>query len=1309
MADERGPSATARRPLDATSSVGGLAPTTGQRIEEQNFADATTSFDPAHPRIWTAPAESTSSAVYRQLLGLNPFKTSYLSLYRSLHGWQDRSVACVGLLCATAAGVPLPLIGVIFGHIISSFPPAEDALRTRIIQLLGVAVAYLVLTALYATSFGLTGEKIAIRTRERLLDCLLHLDQAYLDTHDLDVTSLLSEKVDVIHAGCSEKVGIFIQSMSYFSAAMVVGFILSPRLTGILLAAVIPALVIVTTGTRHYGSIYSKKTATHGAAANSIVENALRSAKVVQAFGMMDALCSRHSEALDRKVSASVRKAIVAAVQVGCIYFIAYSVNGLAFYVGSRMAVAGEAGGNAGTIFAVVFLILDASLVVAQFAPFLETFAQAAAAQETIQGLLDAVSTTERSESPKQALPSPQHDLHGCAIQFKNVSFAYPARATIKALDDLNLTIQPGSFTALVGTSGGGKSTLVALLTGQYRAYSGSITIGTQELRESDMVATRAQIAIVEQEHELFTGTIEDNILHGVRNKNLTPADLTLRCNEAVQAANIDFLDSLPDGISTRLNDGMQLSGGQRQRVCLARALIRRPAILILDEPTAALDARSEMAVMSAVHSAAASGVTVLMVAHRLSTVLNADHIAVFSEGTVVEQGSPTELSDSDGVFTSLLNAQSTTMDNSNDSDGSRETLFQNDGFKDEPNGKSSSRKSEVDETQCRPADDNAISSRTVVAQVVTNLKPDLFIVVIGLFASVASGGLLLGEAILFGNLVALLNNGPDSLDFQKRANFFCLMFFVVGCVGLASWVGSGTAFGIASTRSVSRIQRKLLRRLLHLDMQWYATPGRAVHSLMSAFTKDSGDLSCLSGPALGTIFTTITSVAGGMILALCVAWKIAIVLLSAVPVMIAAGFIRIKILAMADTRRREAYKEATNLAAEACRYRSTVTVFGLEDHIVKNYRTALKIPYERGRWFAIFSNLILAISLSITYFVYALAYWWGARQVRNGNYTGKEFFTVLPAMLFSAQSAGQLFSLSPEIARARGAAVSISKLLCSQAHILADTKDEALVASSVVESQLEKSDDNTAHIVFDHASLSYSVAESRMVLRDISFTVRRGESVALVGPSGAGKSSAIALIERFYDTTSGSVRIDNEDIRHMDVRALRDRCGLVSQDPDLLPGSILENVKFGAARHQVVSDEQVHEVCMRCGLHDFVSSLPEGYNTECGSGSSSKLSGGQRQRIALARALIRNPEILLLDEPTSALDAHSEQHIQQTLAEASKGRTTVMVAHRLASVREVDKIYVFNEAVLVEEGTHEQLVANRQLYASMAVAQNVI
>jgi len=359
--DPVGSVAAARRSVDSSITIAGppaaAAPGLPSVDAHESFANGTT-LDPAHPRQWDAPVDSSFGKVYRQILGLNPFKTSYISIYSSLHGWRDKSVACAGVLLATAAGVPLPLIGVIFGHLISSFPPAEHELRTRITQLLGVAVAYMVLTALYATSFSLTGEKIAIRVRERLLDCLLHLDQAYLDTHDTNVTELLSEKIDVIHAGCSEKVGIFVQSISYFVAAFTVGFILSPKLTGILLAAVLPSLVVVTMLTRRWGSIYSKQTTTYSNAANGIVESALHSVRVVQAFSMMDTLCSKHALSLNEKMSASVRKAVVAAVQVGAIYFLAYSVNGLAFYLGSRMAVSGEAGGDAGTIFAVVFLIL---------------------------------------------------------------------------------------------------------------------------------------------------------------------------------------------------------------------------------------------------------------------------------------------------------------------------------------------------------------------------------------------------------------------------------------------------------------------------------------------------------------------------------------------------------------------------------------------------------------------------------------------------------------------------------------------------------------------------------------------------------------------------------------------------------------------------------------------------------------------------------------------------------------------------------------------------------------------------------------
>lgn len=484
------------------------------------------------------------------------------------------------------------------------------------------------------------------------------------------------------------------------------------------------------------------------------------------------------------------------------------------------------------------------------------------------------------------------------------------------------------------------------------------------------------------------------------------------------------------------------------------------------------------------------------------------------------------------------------------------------------------------------------------------------------------------------------------------------------------------------------------------------------VADLMAAFTKDPGDLSSLSGIALGTIFTVITSVFGGIILAHVIAWKIAIVLLAAVPVMIVAGFLRLRTLSVSEIRHREAYREATNLAAEACRSRKTVAALGMEQHLLEEYRQALRKPFREIRRFTFISSTLLAFCLAISYFVYALAYWWGSKQVRDGMYSTRQFFTVLPAMLFSAQAAGQLFSLSPEIARAKTAAKSVFTLLEARPTILtmaACPSEKTLVSgTSTPQDFVLDAKSRNIKILFDAVSLSYAGNSKKKALRRVNMSIVDGQTVALVGPSGGGKSSTIALIERFFDPTEGSILLDGVDIREMDVKDLRKTMGLVSQEPDLFPGSISYNVKLGAAPGEAVTDEAVMAACKKCGLHDFITSLPDGYNTECGSSGTSKLSGGQRQRVAIARALVRDPQILLLDEPTSALDAHSEAQVQAALAAAARGRTTVVVAHRLASVQRADKIFVFDQGRVIASGTHAQLVQRCPLYASMAKAQSL-
>jgi ABC-type multidrug transport system fused ATPase/permease subunit len=330
---------------------------------------------------------------------------------------------------------------------------------------------------------------------------------------------------------------------------------------------------------------------------------------------------------------------------------------------------------------------------------------------------------------------------------------------------------------------------------------------------------------------------------------------------------------------------------------------------------------------------------------------------------------------------------------------------------------------------------------------------------------------------------------------------------------------------------------------------------------------------------------------------------------------------------------------------------------------------------------------------------------------VRNGNYTQKDFFIVLPALLFSAQSAGQLFSLAPEVSRARAAAQNVFSLHDEKPTIMTDSTSKPSTANG--EALLTGSSASygtfgiRGELEFRNVSLHYETRPDVPALVNVSFLVKQGENVAFVGRSGAGKSSTIHLIERFYDPTTGTVYLDGQDIRKEAVQNHRARLALVEQEPDLFPGSVRFNIGLGGRPGIKVSEEDIMRVAKECELHDFIMSLPEGYNTDVGA-HGKKLSGGQRQRLAIARALLRDPEILLLDEATSQLDANTEREVRRAIAAASKGRTTIMIAHRLASVQHADRIFVFDTGRIVEQGRHDELVAMGGVYAAMVATQEL-
>ncbi|KAI5242365.1 multidrug resistance-like protein [Aureobasidium subglaciale] len=1281
----------------ASSDYGLSRPSMATIEAERNFETAT--LNSAHPRSWHAEFVFVSRKWIKQLIGSNPFKSSYLDLFKLVKDAESRAILGAGIILAIAAGTPLPIIGYIFGQIITSFPPPEDVLRDRLYQLIGVACGYFIVTTGYAIAWGLTGERVSRRFRVTLVERLLGLEQAYFDINDPDITNLLTEKIEAIQIGTSEKVGIFIQSISYFVAAFIVGFILNAKLTGILFAAVIPLMtIIVVTGSSRIAK-YTKAATQYTEAAGRVAESAIHAVKVVQAFGMADKLSEEHYRLLKLSSGYAIRKSISAALMLGLVYFTAYSANALAFWEGSRLAA--ESGtNNAGTVYAVVFLIIDASFVVGQFGPFLGCFASAAAAGESVYDILNQPHTDIDVYS-KNGQQATEDDMKA-DIVFHDVNFVYPARTTARALDGLNLTLKAGQMNAIVGTSGCGKSTLVSLLLRLYDISSGELLIGGHDIKVFNINSLRKYTALVDQDSVLFSGSVLENIGYGLGEHSLNEDTVMERCIEAAKSANLDFIDFLPQGIHTRVGNGgyTQLSGGQTQRICLARALVKRPSLLLLDEPTAALDANSEMLIMDAVKKVAAAGTTVVMVAHRLSTVSDSPNIVLMGAGKVIEQGNHDELMQLDGAYSNLIRAQQ--LNDTDDSSAEESVLKPKDG--------SASSDPETPLTETKPKEKPAKKQGfwQLLLRCLRLANPDSPIIALGLTASIISGGIILGEAIVFGNLISVLND-LESPNFRDRADFFSLMFFIIAMIAFFSYALNGCCFGVVSSHFIAKVQHISLVSILRQDMQWFS--GRSVSSLMSSLNSDAGQLACLSGVAIGTIFTVCVSITGGIILAHVVAWKIAVVLLAAVPVMVMAGYVRLRVLALAESRHRSAYNDAASIAAEACRGIRTIASLGRERGVSKSFNEAVRKPYEKGIRFTLISNTLLALSFSITYFVYALAYWWGARQVRNGTYGQLEFFIVLPALLFSAQSAGQIFSLSPEMSRAGLAARNVFGLHDQKPSIVTDDSKESSKKSTpdeTIPTLNDKPDSSSGGwIEFKDVSLCYPSKPQHPALQNVNVSIKPGEFIALVGPSGAGKSTVLTLLQRFYDPTTGSVLLDGQDIREVAVSKHRGRLGLVPQEPDLFPGSISYNIGLGAAPDQMATQADIEEICEKCGIHEFIMSLPEGYNTECGT-NGSKLSGGQKQRIAVARALIRSPEVLLLDEYTSALDAHSEQQIKEAVDGASVGRTTIVVAHRLSTVQNADRIFVFDDGRIQEVGSHAELVAQGGLYAGMVKAQTL-
>jgi len=885
----------------------------------------------------------------------------------------------------------------------------------------------------------------------------------------------------------------------------------------------------------------------------------------------------------------------------------------------------------------------------------------------------------------------------------KNVNFAYPSRPDAAILRDYSVTIESGQTVAFVGASGGGKSTIIALLERFYVPTSGSLLLDGRDIMTLSVKWLRSQIGLVAQEPVLFATTIAENIAAG--RSEFTREDIIAAAKMANAHA---FIMSLPDNYDTLVGEkGVSLSGGQKQRVAIARAVIREPKILVLDEATSAMDAESEQVVQDALNDLmATSNMTTLAIAHRLSTIRHADKIVVLADGHVVEEGPHDALVEIEhGVYRSLYAIQEAKAQEEAEAAARALAEVEVEGVRERLARKRSNRPVRSDESgkSGRASNAGEVESsdeprrRFTLKDANELSRPERRYFVLGMVGAAINGASFPASAVLISQLVAIMtvdyayyeeyNDKAYLASLPHRVATYGSLYIAGAVVLLIGRACQSYGFQYMAETLTARLRGIHFSSLCRQNIGFFDRTENATGALTADLATDALRVAVISGETEGRLFqAAFTTVAALLISFLTGSWLLSLVMLAIIPFLVVGSVFRGN-----NTRGKSILADdMAHVGAHASEVLGnirTVVSLGLEPSSCAKFSLLLDEPMRSGERDAQINGLAVGFSSFIVYATYAFAFWYGGKLVDDGSITFLQLMRSLMAIIMSAHTVGGSIGYLADGAFEAGG-------------VILSLRDRPLPIDAFAEDGVRPGT-VAGRIEFKDVLFWYPTRPAVKVLKSYNLTIEAGETVAFCGPSGGGKSTCVALLERFYDPIQGQVLLDGVDLKQLNVRWLRGQLGLVDQEPTLFIGTIAENIAYGL--DTMPSMEEIETVAKMANTHDFIMQFPDGYKTQVGV-KGEQLSGGQKQRIAIARAMIKNPSILLLDEATSALDLESEKIVQEALDKvvAMQRRTTIVIAHRLSTIRHADQICVVSGGKIAEQGTHQELLSCHGIYAKL-------
>ena len=902
-----------------------------------------------------------------------------------------------------------------------------------------------------------------------------------------------------------------------------------------------------------------------------------------------------------------------------------------------------------------------------------QAFAQADEAVSRLDGLTDYPTLKETAEPVQPA-------TYG--ITFSNVTFAYPGTGT-DVLKNVTFTVQQGKRVALVGASGSGKTTIARLVPRFYDVDGGSVRIGGVDVRDISHKELMRTVSFVFQNPQLIKTTILENIVYG------RPEATMEEVNRAVDMAQCrEIIDRLPDGLDTVIGtEGTYLSGGERQRIALARAFLKNAPVIVLDEATAFADPENEHLMQAALRELT-RGKTVITIAHRLTSVADADEILVIDNGRIAERGTHDTLLGMKGIYYNRWNEYCRAVN---------WTIEKHRQPAKDGKQASTSTAERAQETTSQTANSSAYTAKET-SSFLRERSGGAFSFLRRRFALSEKGArdfcrgvawttvfdivLMLPAVFVFvfldDTLRPLLGGTPSTGHGLAYYALLALAFMaVMYAVGVFQYRSTYTSvYDESANRRIS-----LAEKLRRLPLAFFGE--KNLSDLTATIMDDCTDLEHTFSHSVPQLFASLASIALIAVGMAVYCWPLAAALFWVVPVAMGILLLSNRSMRRSNTVNYKNKRAVTEVIQEGLDTIQEIKSYGQESR----YTAKLDLAVDYYERVMTRGELMLGVlvngSQSILKLGLATVVIAGAGLVAAGTV---DVFTFLVFLVIGSRVYSPINEVLNNIAALSYLKIRINRMNEMERMPVQEGSDVRI--------------NGNYDICFDNVNFSYETGKK--VLNDVSFTARQGEITALIGPSGGGKSTAAKLAARFWDVNSGRITLGGVDISTIDPEALLRNFSVVFQDVVLFNASVIDNIRIG---RRDATDEEVLRVARLACCDEFVSKLPDGYHTVIGENGQT-LSGGERQRISIARALLKDAPVVLLDEATASLDVENETLIQAGISELVKNKTVLIIAHRMRTIANADKILVLGNGKIIEQGTPGELKARGGYFARMLALQ---